>query len=232
MQNQLNLLDVTLFEEQLRRRIFLDEIANLDVIAIGIEGFLKLITLKEFYPDLRVGYIYHYSLWDFADHTGRSITEIFTFIPLVKDVTLLYGGEYYKVNQMDDDAVFQLLEHTDSKTLFFGAMHDPILVKLLGYYGFNQKQLLLRRPVYFENTSQRSFINRYLKFSDLPANIQVIDTNKINRYLKRLDGIVYMRHLFEEVEAQWMDQIILRLGLPYVDNLDTPRIRIEATWYS
>lgn len=222
--------EIQLSSEGHRRRVYSSEFKYLDIIAIGMEGFLKLIELNEFYPNLRCGYIYHYSLWDFPDHTGRSIAETFTYIPLVEDFTLLYGGEYYKVNQMDNLAVFKMLELTSSKTLFIGAMHDPIMVKLLGYYGFNRKQLILRRPVYFENSSQRAFINRYLKFSDLPPNVRVIDTNKINRYLKRLDGIVVMPYLFQEVEAQWGAQIIQRLRLEFVDNMHSPRLRLESTW--
>ena len=202
-------------------------LGNLDMVAVGLEGLEVLINLKGAYPELRVGYVYHEDLGYLPDWNGKAISSSFVYIPLVTDV-LCIGNGLYRVRSMDRDLIHQCLGLLSDEVLIIGALTDPILVRLLDFYNFNQKRLLLRRPLYFETSSLRDAINKYLHFSSLPERIRVIDTNKINRYFSRLGEQRLMIQVHEEAMAHWYAHLVELLGLKVDDYFDAPRLRLGA----
>lgn len=231
MENLFNFTDAQLLKEWLKSNSYLQILSTFDVIAVGLEGFEFLLELKAIYPNLQVGYIYHNTLDHLSDVHGNPVLANFTFIPLDMEVKC-YSGDYYIVKYLNKDVVLDTLKHLSDNVLIIGSMAaDPILIRLLEFYSFNQKNLLLRRPMYFETSSLRGNINKYLHFSVLPANMRVIDAVKINRSLLKLDGQVTMFKLHQEIYKHWFAHIKLLLGLQVNENLDLPRVRLEASTY-
>lgn len=230
MENLFNFTDAQLLKEWLKSNSYQQILSTFDVIAVGLEGFEILMELKAFYPNLQVGYFYHSTLDQLSDVHGNSVLANFTFIPLDMEVKC-YIGDYYLIKYLNKDVVLETLKYLSDNVLIIGSMADPILIRLLEFYSFNQKNLLLRRPMYFETSSLRGNINKYLHFSVLPANVRVIDAVKINRSLLKLDGQVTMFKLHQEIYKHWFAHIKLFLDLQENENWDLPRVRLEAATY-
>lgn len=227
MENLLKFMPSQLLEEWLKDQNYQHVLRSLDVVAVGIEGLKVLIHLKGVYPRLKVGYIYYEDLGSLPDWHGNNLMENFEFIPLITDVRCRYQ-HWYRINSLQPNLIYDTLEILSPEVLIIGALTDPILVKLLDFYSFNQKRLLLRRPLYLETSSLRDAINKYLNFSRIPEHIRVIDTNKIHRYLKHLCGQTFLEQIHQEMMAHWFAQAIQLLGLPDLDYFDSPRLRLEA----
>lgn len=204
-----------------------EALRNMDVVAVGLEGLEVLINLKGIYPWLRVGYIYYEDLGYLPDWNGNLVAHSFSYLPLITDVACV-GNHWYKVQAIDTKLIHDVLSYLSREVIIIGAMYDPSLVKLLGFYAFNQKTLLLRRPLYFETSSLRDSINKYLRFSSLPANIKVIDTNKMNRCFSRLGEQRLMIQIHQEMMAHWYAHLVALLGLSESDYFDSPQLRLEA----
>lgn len=230
MENLFNFTDAQLLKEWLKSNSYQQILSTLDVLAVGVECFEILLELKAFYPNLQVGYVYHSTLDQLSDVHGNPVLTNFTFIPLDMEVKC-YSGDYYIIKYLNKDVVLDTLKYLSDNVLIIGSMSDPILIRLLEFYSFNQKNLLLRRPMYFETSSLRGNINKYLHFSVLPTNVRVIDTVKINRSLLKLDGQVTMFKLHQEIYMHWFAHIKLLLGLQENENWDLPRVRWEASTY-
>ncbi|WP_160068230.1 hypothetical protein [Sphingobacterium bovisgrunnientis] len=230
MENHLNFTNAQLLEEWLKADSYQKLLASLDVISVGMEGLDIIIQLKSVYPHLRFGYMYHTPLNEFLDTKGCPILYNFTYIPLDIRVKSLIG-DVYSVQYINRSIVHQTLKHFSDRVLILGGLTDATLIRLLDFYNFNQKKLLLRRPMYFETSSLRGSINKFLRFSKLPSHIHVMDTIKINRCLQRLGHTTTMKQLHDEVYAHWFALICKLLKLPNLDMWDTPRIRIEAGLY-
>lgn len=63
-----------LLKEWLRVDDYQNELTNLDIVAVGIEGLEVLIHLKGVYPHLQLGYIYYKDLGYLPDWNGEPIT--------------------------------------------------------------------------------------------------------------------------------------------------------------
>jgi hypothetical protein len=230
MENLLNFTDAQLLEERLKARPYQELLASLDVIAIGMEGIDNMVKLKSVYPHLRVGYIYHVPLHEFLNTDGCPILNNFIYIPLNIKVKSLIDNVYC-IEYLNRNIIHNTIKHLSHDVLIIGALTDAILVYLLNFNDFNKKKLLLRRPMYFETSSLRGSINKFLKGSTLPCHIKVLDTIKINRYLKRLRYNTSMKQLHDEVYAHWFIFLSRRLNLPNLEMWDNPKIRIEAVLY-
>lgn len=230
MENLFNFTSAQLLKEWLQAPYYQEILARLDVVAIGLEGLEVLINLKGVYPHLEVGYIHYEDLGYLPDWNGHNVNQNFTYLPLITDVHMI-GNNVYRVGSVDISLVYKVFECFSKQVIVIGAMCDSILMKLLEFYTFNQKQLLLRRPMYFESSSLRDSINKYLRFSNLPANIKVIDPNKMDRYFRQLGEKRLMIDIHEEVMAHWYAHLIQLLDLPASVHFDLPRLRVEACLY-
>ena len=219
-----------LFKELIQLEFYQKKINDLNVVSIGLEGLGYLIELKKVNPHLKVGYIYYQPIDnEFSDLHDSNVSEI-TFIPLITDIKKLTDRLYW-IKSMDINLIHQTISLFSKQVLFIGSMTDPILMKLLEFYDFNQFNLILRRPHYFETSSLRSSINKYLKFSSLPQNIMVIDTIKVDRYLKKIEGQkISMVRLDREISALYIAAIFKFLKLPAItENLY--RIKLNSCWF-
>src|SRR5690606_32989010 len=154
--------------------------------------------------------------------------NLFVYIPLMTDAEFLYKGTLYHIKSINYNAVHNFLFSLSDNIVIIGAMHDPTVVKLLDFYAFNQKNLILRRPMYFETTSMRPFIDKYLRHSTINDCVRIIDSIKADRYLKRLGNFVTMRFLYDEAEAHYIALVTDVLSLNPVGDLNLPILRTEA----
>ena len=232
MENEFNFTYPQLFKEWMQAPYYRQLLNNLDLISVGLEGFEMLMQIKGLYPHLRVGYIYYHSLDTLSDWHGNSVLLHFTFIPMMTDGIAIFQNTSYRLLSVDVNTVHQCLSCLSKDVVIFGAMHDPTIVRLLDFYAFNQKQLILRRPMYFESSRQRPYIDKYLKFTSVGAHINIIDTVKVNRYLGRLGIFVTMPILHEEVQALFLQHVLRRLQLPILEDLQEPRLRLDSCLFT
>ena len=230
MEKLFNFTSAQLLKEWLQTPFYQEILARLEVIAVGLEGLEVLINLKGVYPQLEVGYIHYEDLGYLPDWNGNSIAQSFSYIPLITDVACV-GNHWYRVKSIDAKLIHDALYYLSNDVIIIGSMSEPTLVKLLEFYVFNQKKLLLRRPLYFETSSLRDSINKYLRFSNIPLNIKVIDTNRMNRYFRKLGEKRLMMGIHEEMMAHWYAHLIQLLDLPASEHFDAPRLRVEACVY-
>ena len=202
MENMFNFTETQLLQEWVCTDSYQELLVSLDVIAVGLEGLEILVQLKADYPHLQVGYIYHESLDELPVANGRYIRENFTFISLNVSIKYL-KGDWYVIQSLNKNFAHATLNLLSKKVLIIGAMTDPILLRLLEFYEFTQRKLLLRRPMFYETSSLRGSIHKFLLFSELPRHIQVIDTVKIYRCIKKLGLASNMVDIHQEVYAHW-----------------------------
>ncbi|MGN0003328.1 MAG: hypothetical protein ACI35V_07830 [Sphingobacterium composti] len=230
MENLIKFTQAQLFEEWLKSCSYQKLLAELNVIAVGLEGFEILVQLKFAYPHLRVGYFYHSSLNKFLDMNGDDISENFMFIPI--DVRIInLSGEAYHIQFLNRDIIHQTLKYISNEALIIGSMTDPILVRLLEFYKFNHRNLLIRRPMYFETSSLRGSINKFLQFSPHPEYIRIIDSIRINRWMKKLGYKPTMLQLHDEIYGHWFVHLKTLLDLPDLELWDEPRVKVQAGLY-
>ncbi len=203
---------------------YCNTLSSLDLISIGFEAFNILVQIKGMYPHLRVGYIYYTPLEYLSDWYGNPISDDFTFIPLMTDAVSIYKGISYRICSIDVNTVHTYLEAFSHRAVLFGAMHDPTLIKLLDFYEFSQKRLILRRPLKLERSSAKPYIDKYLRFSKTWDHVTVLDSHKVVRYLNRLDSLVTLPEVGEEIEQLWLNLIVEELKLPVLPNLVYPRL--------
>lgn len=199
-------------------------LSALDLVSIGFEAFNLLVQIKGMYPHLRVGYIYYAALDCLSDWHGNPIVDNFTFIPLMTDAVPIYNGISYRVCSIDVNTIYAHLEVFADHTVLFGAMHDPILIKLLDFYAFSQKRLILRRPLKLEKSSAKPYIDKYLRFSKTWDHVTVLDSHKVVRYLNRLDSLLTLPEVGEEIEQLWLKLILEQLDLPVSLDFVNPRL--------
>lgn len=223
--SQINYLES--FEEWLEHHVYPAEVNALNLIAVGLEAFEILVQLKVVFPHLNVGYMYHEDLGYLPDWNGNLVADNFTYIPIISDVNSI-GRNYYRIKTVDTNSVHKTLNYLNKDVVVFGALTDPILVKLMSFYEFNHLRLLLRRPLFSKNSSLRDAINKHLWFSKLPSATRVIDTNKIYRYIKRLGDHKLLAAIHEETMSHWFVHLIQLLDLPDSDYFGEPRLRLEA----
>ncbi len=203
---------------------YCNTLSSLDLISIGFEAFNILVQIKGMYPHLRLGYIYYTPLEYLSDWYGNPISDDFTFIPLMTDAVSIYKGISYRICSIDVNTVHTYLEAFSHRAVLFGAMHDPTLIKLLDFYGFSQKRLILRRPLKLERSSAKPYIDKYLRFSKTWDHVTVLGSHKVVRYLNRLDSIVTLPEVGEEIEQLWLNLIVEELKLPVLPNHVYPRL--------
>lgn len=230
MEKLFNFTSAQLLKEWLQATYYQEILARLEVIAVGLEGLEVLINLKGVYPQLEVGYIHYENLGYLPDWNGNKVSQNFTYLPLITDVQIIGSGSY-RVGPVDTSLLYEVLNCFSKDVVIIGSMCDAILMKMLEFYAFSQKRLLLRRPLYFETSSLRDSINKYLRFSNVPLNIKVIDTNRMNRYFRQLGEKRLMIGIHEEMMAHWYAHLIQLLDLPASEYFDEPRLRLEACLY-
>lgn len=201
-----------------------EALSALDLISIGFEAFNLLVQIKGMYPHLRVGYIYYTPLDYLSDWYGNPISDNFTFIPLMTDAVSIYKGISYRICSIDVNRVHKHLEAFSDRAVLFGAMHDPTVIKLLDFYGFSQKRLILRRPLKLERSSAKPYIDKYLRFSKTWGHVTVLDSHKVIRYLNRLDRLLTLPEVGEEIEQLWLKLILEQLDLPVSLDFANPRL--------
>ncbi|PUV22528.1 hypothetical protein [Sphingobacterium athyrii] len=201
-----------------------ETLSALDLVSIGFEAFNLLVQIKGMYSHLRVGYIYYAALDCLSDWQGNPVVDNFTFIPLMTDAVPIYGGTSYRICSIDINTVHAHLEAFADHTVLFGAMHDPILIKLLDFYAFSQKRLILRRPLKLEGSNAKPYIDKYLRFSKTWDHVTVLDSHKVIRYLNRLDSLLRLPEVGEEIEQLWLKLILEQLDLPVSIDFANPRL--------
>lgn len=199
----------TLFEK-LQKADFNESLQRIDVIAIGLEAFFRLIQLKESYPNLKVGFINNDNLSEcFEDGQGFPLSD-FEFIPINNQLAFYERQINIELNEF---IINQLLDSLPEDVLFFGSLLDYNLLSLLKSKTFKIKNLILRRPCFFEKPSLNKDINNLLSQSKKYPNITVIDSNKILRILRRIHHDTPINFLYKEIESQWMENLQLKLKL-------------------